>query len=105
MPSRRVCKTPQRLRSCTRRFPVQKQNPRWARILVSGPPGRCRVTKGLTMGASVEVKLDFHADLHIHRLAILQSGIELPLLHGLQCLRVQAEAEAVHDPDVAGMSG
>src|SRR5579864_6825781 len=80
---------------------MTKQNPRRARILESRNVGkRTKANIGL-----VQVKLYFHADLHIDRFTILQSRLEFPLLHGFECFRVESETESANHSNVPRMAG
>jgi hypothetical protein len=72
---------------------------------------RCdRVNHGYRHGAScissssIQSKSDFYADLYVYWPAISQGGLEAPLLHGFDCLRIQSKPEPANHANVARMS-
>src|SRR6202166_245070 len=51
------------------------------------------------------MKSNFHADLHVYRLSVLQCGLKAPLLHRFNRLRVQPKPQATDDLNVAWLAG
>ena len=42
------------------------------------------------------MEFNLHTDLHVYRFAILQGRLKTPLLHGLKCLGIEAQAETAN---------
>src|ERR1022692_879614 len=54
------------------------------------------------MNESQQPAVHFDGCGHLHRPAVLEARLEMPLAHGFDGILVQAESQAPHDPRVVG---
>src|SRR5579864_4351302 len=59
------------------------------------------VSRVVKVTGLIKSKADFDTNFHVHRLTIFLSGLEAPLLHRIDRLGVQSEAEAADNSNVA----
>src|SRR5580700_5785409 len=52
---------------------------------------------------SIEFKTNFHADLHVHRLAVLHSRLKAPLLYCFNRSGIQSKSQAAYHANIPRM--
>src|SRR6267154_2055558 len=57
---------------------------------------------GIGSPTSIESEPNFDTNLHVYRTTILEGGLEFPLLHSLDGLRIQSHSQAAYHANVAG---